>query len=144
MPAAPGDLLGPYEILTLLGEGGMGQMWKAGDTRLDRVVAIKTSHQQFNERFEREARAVAALNHPNVCTLHDVGPDYLVMEFVEGPTLADRMSRGAMTVEEAVPIARQIAEAVEAGRPRPRAETSAARLLPAPMTGGSYDDELHG
>jgi serine/threonine protein kinase len=90
MPTAPGDHLGPYEILSLLGEGGMGQVWKARDTRLDRIVAIKTSHQQFNERFEREARAVAALNHPNVCTLHDVGPDYLVMEYVEGPTLADR------------------------------------------------------
>src|SRR5262249_47297314 len=114
MPTAPGDHLGPYEIVSLLGEGGFGQVWKARDTRLDRTVAIKTSHQQFNERFEREARAVAALNHANICTLYDVGPDYLVMEFVEGPSLAEKMSRGAMPLDEALPVARQIAEAIEA------------------------------
>src|ERR1700726_2351818 len=84
MPLTAGDKLGPYEILAPLGAGGMGQVWKARDTRLDRIVAIKTSAAQFSDRFAREARAVAALNHPNVCTLHDVGPDYLVMEFVEG------------------------------------------------------------
>src|ERR1700732_412654 len=81
---APGTKLGPYEILGPLGAGGMGQVWKARDTRLDRIVAIKTSAAQFNDRFAREARAVAALNHPNICQLYDVGPDYLVMEFVEG------------------------------------------------------------
>ncbi|MBI4906962.1 MAG: serine/threonine-protein kinase [Acidobacteria bacterium] len=114
MPIAPGDQLGPYVILSLLGEGGMGQVWKARDPRLDRLVAIKTSHQQFNERFEREARAVAALNHANVCTLHDIGPDYLVMEYVEGPTLADRMSSGPIPPLEALPLALQIAGALEA------------------------------
>jgi serine/threonine protein kinase len=84
MPISPGDKLGPYEILGPLGAGGMGQVWKARDMRLDRIVAIKTSAAQFSDRFAREARAVAALNHPNICQLYDVGPDYLVMEFVEG------------------------------------------------------------
>ena len=84
MALSAGTRLGPYEILAPLGAGGMGQVWKARDTRLDRIVAIKTSAAQFSERFEREARAVAALNHPNIGQLYDVGPDYLVMEFVEG------------------------------------------------------------
>jgi serine/threonine protein kinase len=84
MDLKPGDKIGPYEIVSRLGAGGMGQVWKARDSRLDRIVAIKTSAAQFNDRFAREARAVAALNHPNICTLYDVGPDYLVMEFVEG------------------------------------------------------------
>lgn len=73
MPLAPGHKPGPYEILARLGAGEMGEVWRARDTRLGRDVAIKTSAQQFNERFEREARAVAALNHPNICTLYDVG-----------------------------------------------------------------------
>src|ERR1700722_8762066 len=81
MPRSPGDKLGPYEILSPLGEGGMGQVWKARDTRLNRFVAIKTSHQRFSERFEREAQAIAALNHPHICSLYDVGPDYLVTRF---------------------------------------------------------------
>src|SRR5215467_8188103 len=84
MQLKPGDKLGPYEIVSAIGRGGMGEVWKARDTRLDRVVAIKTSAAAFSERFEREARAVAALNHPHICTLYDVGPDYLVMELVEG------------------------------------------------------------
>src|SRR5207249_385006 len=104
-----GTRLGPYEILAPIGAGGMGEVYKARDTRLDRLVAIKLCAEQFNERFEREARAVAALNHPNICTLHDVGPNYLVMEYVEGPTLA-----GPMPLADALPIARQIAEALEA------------------------------
>jgi len=74
MPLSAGDKLGPYEILVPIGKGGMGEVWKARDTRLGRDVAIKISAEQFSERFEREARAVAALNHPNVCTLYDVGP----------------------------------------------------------------------
>src|ERR1039457_546786 len=86
MPLSTGDKLGPYEILSPLGAGGMGEVYKARDTRLDRIVAIKTAHEQFSERFEREARAVAAVNHPNLCQLYDIGPDYLVMEFVEGRT----------------------------------------------------------
>src|SRR5260370_42180301 len=83
MSLSAGTRLGPYEILAPIGAGGMGEVWKARDTRVDRNVAIKTSQQQFSERFEREARAIAALNHPNICSLYDVGPDYLVMEFVD-------------------------------------------------------------
>jgi serine/threonine protein kinase len=88
MELRPGEKLGPYEILSRLGAGGMGQVWKARDTRLDRIVAVKTSSAQFSDRFAREARAVAALNHPNICQLYDVGPDYLVMEFVDGTPVA--------------------------------------------------------
>src|SRR5438128_1868558 len=109
MSLSAGTRLGPYEILSLIGAGGMGEVYKARDTRLDRIVAIKVSKEQFSERFEREARAVAALNHPNICALYDVGPNYLVMEYVEGPTLA-----GPIALVEALPIARQIAEALEA------------------------------
>jgi serine/threonine protein kinase len=114
MPLSSGIRLGPYEILDAIGAGGMGEVYKARDTRLDRIVAIKTSKEQFTERFEREARAVAALNHPNICTLHDVGPNYLVMEFIEGPTLADRIAAGRIPLEEAMPITRQIIDALEA------------------------------
>ena len=110
----PGTRLGPYEILDAIGAGGMGEVYKARDTRLDRIVAVKTSKEQFGERFEREARAVAALNHPNICTLHDIGPNYLVMEYIEGPTLAVRLASGPIPLGEALPIARQIAEALEA------------------------------
>src|SRR5277367_3475286 len=100
MELKSGDKLGPYEILSRIGAGGMGQVWKARDTRLDRVVAIKTSAAKFSERFDREARAVAALNHPNICTLYDVGPDYLVMEYVEGETLRDRLHRGPIPAQQ--------------------------------------------
>ena len=79
MPLPAGTRLGPYEIVAPIGAGGMGEVYKARDTRLNRTVAIKVSNEQFSERFEREAHAVAALNHSNVCTLHDVGPNYLVM-----------------------------------------------------------------
>src|SRR4030088_1039474 len=109
MPLSVGDKLGPYEIVTPLGAGGMGEVYKARDTRLDRIVAVKISAEQFSERFEREARAVAALNHPNICTLHDVGANYFVMEYIDGPVLA-----GPIPIAEALPIARQIAEALEA------------------------------
>src|SRR5438045_4615910 len=101
MPLAPGDRLGPYEILSSLGAGGMGEVWTARDTRLGRIVAIKISQQQFSDRFEREAHSIAALNHPSICTLFDVGPDYLVMELVEGPTLAERIAKGRLSVDEA-------------------------------------------
>jgi serine/threonine protein kinase len=86
MSLAPGERLGPYEIVAPIGAGGMGEVYRARDPRLDRDVAIKISGEQFSERFEREARAVAPLNHPNICTLYDVGPDYLVLEHVEGET----------------------------------------------------------
>ena len=109
-----GTKLGPYEILEPIGAGGMGEVYKASDTRLDRTVAVKVSAAQFTDRFEREARAVAALNHPHICALYDVGSDYLVMEFVDGPTLAARIAAGPVPLKEALAIARQIAEALEA------------------------------
>jgi Tol biopolymer transport system component len=109
-----GTRFGPYEIVSQIGEGGMGAVYRASDTRLGRSVAVKISAQKFSERFERESRAVAALNHPNICTLHDVGPDYLVMELVEGQTLEERIKQGALPLDEAVQIARQIVAALEA------------------------------
>src|SRR6266550_4522237 len=114
MPLQPGERLGPYEILAPIGAGGMGEVYRAHDSRLHRDVAIKVSAERFAERFEREARAVAALNHPNICSLYDVGPNYLVMELIEGPTLAERIKEGPIPLEEALGIARQIAEALEA------------------------------
>jgi len=109
MALSAGDKLGPYEIVAQIGAGGMGEVYKARDTRLDRIVALKVSKSEFGERFEREARAVASLNHPNICTLHDVGPNYLVMEFIEGEMLS-----GPLPIQIAVGYARQIAEAIEA------------------------------
>src|SRR5216117_3958508 len=93
MSLTAGEKLGPYEILAPIGAGGMGEVWKARDTRLDRIVAIKTSRTEFSERFEREARAVAALNHPNICQLYDLGTlptggGYLVMEYIDGAPIA--------------------------------------------------------
>ena len=109
MPISAGDRLGPYEILAPIGAGGMGEVYKARDTRLDRIVAIKVSKEQFSERFEREARTVAALNHPNICILHDVGPNYLVMEYVEGEPL-----KAAPPVDRVMQYALQIADGVAA------------------------------
>ena len=83
MPLSAGDKLGPYDVLESLGAGGMGEVYRAHDSRLKRDVAVKVSRERFSERFEREARAVAALNHPNICHIYDVGPDYLVLELVE-------------------------------------------------------------
>jgi serine/threonine-protein kinase len=114
MPLSSGDRLGPYEILEPLGAGGMGEVYRARDSRVGRDVAIKTSREQFNERFEREARTIAALSHPNICTLFDVGPNYLVMELVEGTTLAARIAEDPIPLEESLRIARQIADALEA------------------------------
>jgi Tol biopolymer transport system component/predicted Ser/Thr protein kinase len=110
----PGQCLGPYRIECFLAAGGMGQVYRATDTRLNREVAIKVSAARFSERFAREARVIASLNHPNICQLYDVGANYLVMELVEGPTLADRIRKGALPLEDALTIARQIAEALEA------------------------------
>src|SRR3979490_880973 len=101
----PGDKLGPYEILALIGKGGMGEVYKAHDPRLKRDVAIKVSAAQFSERFEREATAIAALNHSNICTLHDIGPNYLVLEYVEGRPL-----QGPLPLEDALRYAVQIAD----------------------------------
>jgi serine/threonine-protein kinase len=114
MSLATGDRLGPYEILVPLGVGGMGEVYRARDTRLGREVAIKVSAERFSERFEREARAIAALNHPNICHVYDVGPNYLVMELIEGPTLTERLAEGRIPFDEAIAIARQIADGVEA------------------------------
>src|SRR5437667_9583046 len=109
MSLSAGTQLGPYEILTQIGAGGMGEVYKARDTRLGRVVAIKISHERFSQRFEHEARSVAALNHPHICQLYDVGPNYLVMEYLEGPQL-----RGPMPIEKAVEYAGQILDALDA------------------------------
>ena len=119
MPFAPGTRLGPYEIVSSLGAGGMGEVYLGRDLRLERNVAIKVSREQFGERFEREAHAIAALNHPHVCTLYDVGPDYLVMELVEGETLADRIAREPSARRRSLlPIARQMTEALQAAHAR--------------------------
>src|SRR6266545_5211537 len=109
MSLTAGTHLGPYEIVAPIGAGGMGEVYKARDTRLDRVVAIKVSREQFSERFEREARAVAALNHPHICQLYDVGPNYLVMEFVDGTPLA-----GPLPLPKAIEYAGQILDALDA------------------------------
>jgi eukaryotic-like serine/threonine-protein kinase len=101
MPLSAGTRLGPYEILSLIGAGGMGEVYKARDTRLDRIVAIKVSKEKFSERFEREARAVAALNHAHICTLHDVGPDYLVMEYIEGASVVSQKKSEPLPLPEA-------------------------------------------
>ena len=104
MVIACGTRLGPYEIQPAIGAGGMGEVYKARDTRLDRIVAVKISKEAFGERFRNEALAVAALNHPHISTLHDVGPDYLVMEFVDGKPI-----RGPLSAAEAVRLAGEIA-----------------------------------
>jgi serine/threonine protein kinase len=101
MSLTAGTRLGPYEILAPLGAGGMGEVYRARDPRMGREVAIKVSAERFSDRFEREVRAVAALNHPNICQVYDVGHNYFVMELVEGPTLADRIKQGAIPLEEA-------------------------------------------
>jgi eukaryotic-like serine/threonine-protein kinase len=109
MSLSADDKLGPYEIAELIGKGGMGEVYRAHDPRTGRDVAIKISADRFSERFDREVRAVAALNHPNICTLYDVGPNYLVMEYIEGEA-----PKGPLPLEEALRIARQISDALEA------------------------------
>ena len=122
MSLTPSSRLGPYEILAPLGAGGMGEVYRARDTRLGRDVAIKvlaarsTEQPEARVRFEREARAISALNHPHVCVLHDVGRengiDYLVMELIEGESLAQRLERGPLAVPEAIRLAGQVADAL--------------------------------
>jgi Tol biopolymer transport system component/predicted Ser/Thr protein kinase len=111
-PITPGTRLGPYKIETLLGHGGMGQVFRATDTRLSRRVAIKVCNADFIDRFEQEARSIAVISHPNVCTLYDVGPNYLVMELIEGETLAARLKRGKLSISETLRFGAQIAEAL--------------------------------
>ena len=109
MSLAAGAKLGPYEILGSLGEGGMGEVYKARDTRLDRTVAIKILKGGFSDRFMREAKTIGSLNHAHICTLHDVGPDYLVLEYVEGTPV-----KGPLPLPEVVRLGQQICEALEA------------------------------
>ena len=123
MTLSPGSRLGPYEIVGTLGAGGMGEVYRAKDTRLGREVAVKvlpqhlTESQEVRARFEREARTVSSLNHPHICTLYDVGQegttDYLVMELVEGETLADRLERGPLPIPEVLRLGIQIADALD-------------------------------
>ena len=124
MPLHPGTRLGPYEILAPLGAGGMGEVYRARDTKLDRAVAIKILPESFVAdpdriaRFLREAKTLAALNHPNIGAIHGLeetnGATALILELVEGPTLADRIAQGRLPLDEALAIARQIADALEA------------------------------
>jgi eukaryotic-like serine/threonine-protein kinase len=113
MPLATGDKLGPYEILAPIGAGGMGEVYRARDSRLRRDVAIKASHENFSDRFEREARSIAALNHPNICHIYDVGPNYLVMELIDGAPLS-----GPLPLAAALEYASQIAAALDAAHER--------------------------
>ncbi len=123
MAILPGRRLGPYEILTAIGAGGMGEVYKARDTRLDRIVAIKVlpahlaDRAEWRERFEREAKTIASLNHPHICTLHDIGHqdeiDYLVMEYLEGETLAQRLLKGPLPLEQVLQYAIEIADALD-------------------------------
>src|SRR6202050_1094851 len=113
MALAAGTRLGPYKILAPIGSGGMGEVWKARDTRLNRIVAIKVSPGNFSQRVEREAHAIAGWNHPNICQIPDVGPDYLVLEYVDGKPL-----RGPLPVEETIRLAIQIASALDEAHSR--------------------------
>jgi serine/threonine protein kinase len=123
MPLSAGTRLGPYEILSALGAGGMGEVYRAKDTRLDRVVAIKvlpehhSSSPQIRERFEREARAISSLSHPHICALYDIGnhdgTDYLVMEYLEGETLASRLKKGPLPPDQALRYGVQITDALD-------------------------------
>src|SRR5256886_14269454 len=123
MPRVPGTKLGPYEITMPLGAGGMGEVYRARDTRLERTVAIKILPAQLSadpvrkQRFEREAKTISSLNHPHICVLYDVGSqdgiDYLVMECVEGETLAKRLEKGALPLEQVLKYGAQIADALD-------------------------------
>ena len=132
------ERIGRYNVAALIGEGGMGQVWQATDTQLNRQVALKILPDAFADdpdrlaRFQREAQVLASLNHPNIAQIHGIeeaeGTRALVLELIEGPTLAERIARGAIPVDEALPIAKQIAEALEAAHEQgvihPRSETS--------------------
>src|ERR1700758_3899827 len=118
-----GTQLGPYEILSAIGAGGMGEVYRARDTRLERIVAVKilpdhlSDRAELRERFEREARTIASLNHPHICTLHDIGhqdgTDFLVMEYLEGETLADRLKKGPLPLDQVLQYAIEISDALD-------------------------------
>ena len=121
MPLSPKTRLGPYEIIAAVGAGGMGEVYRAKDTRLDRIVALKilpehlSNRPHLRERFEREARTVSSLSHPHICALYDVGHqdsiDYLVMEYLEGESLADRLNKGRLALDQALRYGIEIADA---------------------------------
>jgi serine/threonine protein kinase len=123
MALTPATKLGPYEIQSPLGAGGMGEVYRARDVRLDRTVAIKilplhlSEKPEAKERFDREARALSSLSHPNICLLYDVGQQagisYLVMEYLEGETLADRLRKGPLPLEQALRVGAEICEGLE-------------------------------
>src|ERR1700682_2031281 len=123
MPILTGKRLGPYEILSAIGAGGMGEVYRAKDNRLDRIVAIKVlpapaaGQGDLRERFEREARAISSLNHPHICVLYDVGHqdgiDYLVMEFLEGETLGKRLEKGPLPLDQVLKFGMQTADALD-------------------------------
>ena len=123
MPLSPGARLGPYEVVAPIGAGGMGEVWKARDTRLDRTVAIKVLPAEFAQdirlklRFEREAKTISQLNHPHICTLHDIGQEngttYLVMELLEGQSLADRLENGPLPLADVLRYGSEVAEALD-------------------------------
>src|SRR6202790_2395835 len=123
MPLTPATQLGPYEILCAIGAGGMGEVYRARDTRLERIVAVKilpdhlSDRAELRERFEREARTIASLNHPHICILFDIGRqdeiDYLVMEYLEGETLAERLKKGPLPLEQVLQYAIEIADALD-------------------------------
>src|SRR5260221_1730910 len=123
MPLTAGTKLGPYEVVAPLGAGGMGEVYRATDTRLDRTVAIKilpvrlSDNPEAKQRFEREARAISSLNHPHICVLHDVGSQdgtsYLVMEYLQGETLESQLRKGRMPLKQALEVGVQICEALE-------------------------------
>src|SRR5438445_4097359 len=114
----PGTRLGPYEIVAPIGAGGMGEVYRARDTRLDRQVAVKilpehfAHNASFKIRFEREAKTISQLSHPNICTLYDVGDNYLVMELLDGETLAQRLTKGALPLSDVLKYGTQIAKAL--------------------------------
>src|ERR1700758_1255670 len=123
MAILAGTRLGPYEVLSAIGAGGMGEVYKACDTRLDRIVAIKVlpthlaGRAELRERFEREAKTIASLNHPHICTLYDTGHqddiDFLVMEYLEGETLAQRLVKGSLPIQQVLQYAIEIADALD-------------------------------
>ena len=113
-PWTPGTKVGPYQIVGRLAQGGMGEVFQARDTRLGRNVAVKIAHAEFTGRFQREALAISALNHPHICTLYDVGSNYLVMELVEGETLARHLDKGRLSMDLVLRYGAQLADALSA------------------------------